>query len=165
LSHAEANEERRLTYQRQLNSIAADFGQLFNAEGNMSLLMDDLNKCGERLVQQLYNGKQLNIEGFPRLVWDWSHVRIRGTSGATGAYSKSYGVTQTDFSKRLRTEEDQCRVKPVKVCRAKPSSMKNASMASPSWESFMSLANSMKFWSEPGAASPVKKKSRTDRKG
>ena len=131
----------------------------------MEVLMNDLNECGNRLVRQLYNGKNLSIEGAPKLVWDWSSVRIRGTSGATGSYSKSYGITQTDFAKRMRNEEDLSRVRPQKVTKAKPSSMKNASLASPSWESFMSLANSMKYWSEPGTASPMKKRSRTDRNG
>ena len=165
LNHAENCCEKRLSYQKQLKSISDDFQQLFVTEGKMQLLFDNLNECGRKLVKRLYNGKQLTIEGAPKLVWDWSEVRVRGTSGATGSFSKSYGVTQADFSKRMRTEEDQCRVKPAKVTKAKPPSMRSASLLSPSWEALMSLSNSMKFWSEPGSTSPLKKKSKVERQG
>ena len=154
-----------MSYQRQLKSIADDFQQLFVTEGKLQLLFDDLNECGQKLVNRLYNGKQLTIEGAPKLVWDWSGVRVRGTSGSTGSYSKSYGVTQADFAKRMRTEEDQSRVKPVKVTKAKPPSMRSSSLLSPSWEALMSLSNSVKFWHEPESASPVKKRSKIERQG
>lgn len=131
----------------------------------MQLLFDNLNECGSKLVKKLYQGKHLSIEGAPKLVWDWSDVRVRGTSGATGSFSKSYGVTQAEFAKRMRTEEDQCRVKPAKVSKTKPPSMKDSSLLSPSWEAMMSLSNTAKFWSEPGAASPMKKKSKVERQG
>ena len=131
----------------------------------MEVLFEHLNECGQRLVQRLYNTKQITIEGRPVLTWDWSQVRIRGTSGSTGSYSKSFGVSQPDFSKRMRTEEDQCRVKTSKVGKAKPPSMRNRSLVSPGWESWMSLSNDMKFWSEKGTTSPVKKRTKVERTG
>ena len=165
LNHAEVCCEKRLSYQKQLDSIADDFQQLFVNEGRMQLLIENLNECGAKLVKKLYQGKQLTIEGAPKLIWDWSGVRVRGTSGATGSFSKSYGVTQAEFAKRMRTEEDQCRVKPVKVSKTKPPSMKSTSLLSPSWEALMSLSNNSKFWNEPGSASPMKKKSKVERQG
>ena len=131
----------------------------------MEVLFTHLNECGQRLVNQLYNSKQLTIEGSPVLSWDWSRVRIRGTSGSTGSYTKTFGVSQPDFSKRMRIEEDQSRIKMSKVGKAKPPSMRNSSLASPSWDSFMSLSNDMKIWSEKGASSPMKKRSKVERTG
>ena len=131
----------------------------------MELLFDHLNACAEKLVKKLYNSKQLSLSGSPKLKWDWSHIRVRGSSGATGSYSKSYGVTQNEFTKRLRTEEEICRLKMPKVARAKPSAMKNLNIQPVGWETLMSLVDNMPFWRGAGAQSPAKKRTRVDKKG
>ena len=131
----------------------------------MALLFDHLNECGQRLIKRLYNGKQLIVDGAPKLIWDWSRVRIRGSSGGTGNFSKSYGVASPEFQRRMRTEEDQCKTKVPKVVRAKPPSLSSMSLQPPSWEPLMSLVEDIKFWSVHGAASPAKKKPRVDRTG
>ena len=62
-------------------------------------------------------------------------------------------------------EEDQCRVKTAKFGKMRLPSMRNSSLASPGWESLMSLANSQKYWSEKGSSSPMKKRSKVERTG
>lgn len=165
LHHAETSLQHKLGYNQQLKSISDDFHQLFTNEGHMQLLFEHLNACGEKLMQKLYNSKQLSISGAPRLVWDFGQIRVRGSSGSTGAYTKSFGVTQMDFQRRMRTEEEICRLKMPKVSRSKPPSMKSCSVQSSGWEPLMALADDMAFWNGPGVRSPMKKKSRVERKG
>ena len=142
-----------------------DFGELFKSEGRMEALFDHLNQCADKLAKKLYNSKQLVVSGSPKLRWDWRHVRVRGTSGSTGSFSKSYGITQSEFQKQLRAEEEVCRLKMPKVSRAKPPGMKNRSVQSVGWESMMSLVGDMKYWNGPSGRSPVKKRSKVERKG
>ena len=97
LHHAENGLQQKLAYQQQLDSMADEFDQLFKAEGRMELLFDHLNECAVKLAKRMYSCKQLTMSGSPRLKWDWSQVRFRGSSGNTGVYSKSYGVTQNEF--------------------------------------------------------------------
>ena len=165
LHHSEIGLQQKLAYQQQLDSLVDDFGELFKSEGRMGTLIDHLNQCAEKLVRKLYSTKQLVVSGAPTLRWDWRHVRVRGSSGSTGSFSKSFGVTQSEFQKRLRAEEEVCRLKMPKVSRAKPPAMKNRSVQSIGWESMMSLVGNMKFWNGPGGRSPLKKRTKVERKG
>ena len=165
LDMVETNIDRKFNYQNQASSVAEDFHQLFLAESNMGLLFEHLEKCGQRLISRLYNSRQLTIDGAPKLVWDWSKVRVRGSAGSTGNFSKTFGVTQTEFQRRMRTEEDQMKVLTPKIQRVKIPTMRGATLQSSSWEPMMSLVNNMRFWSNAGMSSPVRKKARVDRTG
>lgn len=165
LHYSENALQQKFGYQQQLDSIAKEFGELFKNEGRMETLMSNLNLCADKLVKKLYASKQLVVSGSPRLRWDWTQVRVRGSSGSTGCYSKSFGITQSDFQKRMRAEEEVCLVSTPKVSRAKPPAMKNRSVRPTGWEAMMSLVGDMKFWNGLSGRSPVKKKSKVERKG
>ena len=163
LNYTESALERKFAYEKQSKLVADDFQRHFQEESGMQLLFKHLNQCGKKLVKQLYSGKHLTIEGAPVLTWDWSRVRIRGTSGASGSFSKSYGVGQPDFDRKMRLEEERAAVTVPSVPPVRVPSLRQMSLLSPSWDPLMSLVSDMKFWTEPGVASPLKKKTRLEK--